>query len=106
MAQGVIPTVVVCGGGAAGTELAFAFKKRWAKVFNTEIQVTLVSAQNTVLHGSDSCVIEETTRKLSEHRISVVYNSTVSAIDPSGVTLHDGTHLPCNAPVWATGATA
>ena len=106
LAQEVIPTVVVCGAGAAGTELAFAFKKRWEKVFNNEISVTIVGANNTVLHGSDPCVIEETTKKLAEHRISVVYNKTVSAIDPSGVTLSDGTHLPCNAPIWATGASA
>ena len=56
LAQGVIPTVVVCGAGAAGTELAFAFKVRWAKVFNTEIQVTLVCAKDTVLYGADACV--------------------------------------------------
>ena len=31
--KGVIPNVVVCGAGAAGTELAFAFKSRWSKVF-------------------------------------------------------------------------
>ncbi len=36
-ATGVIPSVVVCGAGAAGTELAFAFKSRWSKFFNTEI---------------------------------------------------------------------
>ena len=27
--QGIIPKVVICGAGAAGIELAFAFKKRW-----------------------------------------------------------------------------
>ena len=31
--KGIIPTVVVCGGGAAGTELSFAFKKRWSEFF-------------------------------------------------------------------------
>lgn len=28
-ADGIIPDVVIVGGGAAGTELAFAFKTRW-----------------------------------------------------------------------------
>ena len=28
-ADGIIPDVVIVGGGAAGTELAFAFKARW-----------------------------------------------------------------------------
>ena len=44
VAQDIVPTVVVCGAGAAGTELAFAFKARWGWLFNTEIEVTLVSA--------------------------------------------------------------
>ena len=33
-ASGTTPRVVVCGAGAAGTELAFAFKARWSKIFN------------------------------------------------------------------------
>jgi len=39
LAAGIIPTVVVCGAGAAGTELAFAFKVRWSKFFNQDISV-------------------------------------------------------------------
>ena len=29
----IVPTVVVCGAGAAGVELSFAFKKRWSDLF-------------------------------------------------------------------------
>lgn len=32
-AAGIVPSVAVCGAGAAGTELSFAFKARWGKVF-------------------------------------------------------------------------
>jgi len=35
--KGIVPSVVVCGGGAAGTELSMAFKARWAKFFGEEI---------------------------------------------------------------------
>jgi len=28
-----IPRIVVCGAGAAGVEMAFAFKKRWSDLF-------------------------------------------------------------------------
>ena len=31
--NGVIPEVIVCGSGAAGTELAFGYKARWSKLF-------------------------------------------------------------------------
>lgn len=37
LAAGQIPTVVICGAGAAGTELAFGFKVRWDKLFNSDI---------------------------------------------------------------------
>jgi NADH dehydrogenase FAD-containing subunit len=30
----IIPTIAVCGSGAAGIELSFAFKARWSKLFN------------------------------------------------------------------------
>jgi NADH dehydrogenase FAD-containing subunit len=30
---GVVPVVAICGAGAAGTELSFAFKTRWSKFF-------------------------------------------------------------------------
>jgi NADH dehydrogenase FAD-containing subunit len=29
----IIPTIAVCGSGAAGIELSFAFKARWSKLF-------------------------------------------------------------------------
>ena len=29
----IVPKVVVCGAGAAGTELSFGYKKRWSKLF-------------------------------------------------------------------------
>ena len=31
--KGIVPTVVICGAGAAGTELSLAFKARWSKFF-------------------------------------------------------------------------
>jgi NADH dehydrogenase FAD-containing subunit len=32
-----VPIVVICGAGAAGTELSFAFKKRWSDLYQTDI---------------------------------------------------------------------
>ena len=43
LAASIIPSVVVCGAGAAGTELSFAFKARWTKLFGQEIKVKLIS---------------------------------------------------------------
>ncbi len=35
--KNIIPVVGVCGSGAAGIELAFAFKNRWTKLFKRHI---------------------------------------------------------------------
>ena len=40
--QGIVPEVVVCGAGAAGTELSFAFKARWTKQFGQDVKVKLL----------------------------------------------------------------
>mmetsp|Transcript_5879 Transcript_5879/g.7966 ORF Transcript_5879/g.7966 Transcript_5879/m.7966 type:complete len:185 (+) Transcript_5879:100-654(+) len=56
--------------------------------------------------GSDPTVIDMVTEKLAEHRIDVQYGKHVAAIDPSGVHLREGGHVPCTVPIWATGAEA
>ena len=33
----ITPTIAVCGAGAAGIELSFAFKARWSKLFGKDI---------------------------------------------------------------------
>lgn len=38
-----VPTVIVCGAGCAGCELAFGFKNRWLKLFGREIKVSIIS---------------------------------------------------------------
>jgi NADH dehydrogenase FAD-containing subunit len=44
--KGIVPVVAVCGAGAAGTELSFAFKARWTKFFGEEIKVTLIGSSD------------------------------------------------------------
>lgn len=46
------PTVTVCGAGAAGIEMAFAFKKRWSDLFKKEINVSMIAYDNIVLKGA------------------------------------------------------
>lgn len=65
-----------------------------------------MSATETLLQGAKPAVVELTVQKLAEKNIKVVYGKKVTTIDETGVTLDDGTHLPCNAPIWATGAEA
>ena len=52
---------MIVGGGAAGTELAFAFKARWMKFFGKDIKVKLLTHAATVLPGSHESTIKITT---------------------------------------------
>ena len=47
--RGIIPRVVVCGGGAAGVELSFAFKARWSREFGKDIDLTIISHADDIL---------------------------------------------------------
>ncbi len=49
----ITPTVAVCGAGAAGIELSFAFKNRWSKLFKQDIKTTLICSEaDIMLHES------------------------------------------------------
>ena len=50
--------MVVCGAGIAGVELSLAFKRRWSDLFNTEIQIELVTSQELILPTEDAAVRE------------------------------------------------
>ena len=41
--------MVICGAGAAGTELSFSFKARWTKLFG-EVPVTLIASHDQPIH--------------------------------------------------------
>lgn len=103
-AKGIIPEVVVCGAGAAGTELSFGFKHRWTKYFGKEIKVTLVSSKATILDGATESTLAQTYRKLKEHNIEVIHEKRIDSIHPDAVHLNDGQKLKCDVAVWATGA--
>eukprot|EP00347_Sterkiella_histriomuscorum_P018476 403345372 len=102
-----IPEVVVCGSGAAGVEMAFGFKKRWSKLFNKEIKVAIVCPSSEIFPGKQNDSIRaEILRKFSEKNIAVHYDAKVKEIQKNSVVLQDGRVIPCDVPVWATGAEA
>jgi selenide, water dikinase len=102
--KGIIPRVVVCGGGAAGVELAFAFKARWSREFGQDIEVSLISDSTDVLPSEKEAVRNEVRRKLEEKGIALVTEGRIQKITASAVHLIDGRVLECNTSIWATGA--
>ena len=103
---GTIPVVVVCGSGAAGTELSFAFKARWSKYFGEEIKVTLIGSSEEPVPEQIDITRRNIIRKLKEHNIEYVGGQHITEIKEDGVVLSNGDVVPCNVPVWATGAEA
>ena len=101
---GIVPSVIICGAGAAGTELAFAFKARWAKFFGEEIKVTLVGTSDKPVPEQVEVTRAQIIRKLAEKNITFVGNKYVKEITPGGVTFTDGSTMEATVPIWATGA--
>jgi NADH dehydrogenase FAD-containing subunit len=102
--QGIIPIIAICGAGAAGTELAFGFKARWEKFFGQEIKVTLIGRDDKPVPEQADAVRNQILRKLKEHNISFIGGKMITEIKSDGVQLNDGSTIPCNVPIWATGA--
>jgi len=97
------PRVIVIGAGCAGIELAWAFKARFGRKFGT-VNVTLVNAQSTILSEYGSWVSSSVTSKLQEKQIKVIYNTKAVKVEKEQVNLSNGTILPFDLLVWATGA--
>lgn len=102
--KGIVPTVVVCGAGAAGTELSFAFKARWSEYFGQDIKVTLLASHEEPVHTEVRQTKDLINMKLKDKGIEVVPNVQVQEVTPTGVILKDGRVLDCDVAVWATGA--
>lgn len=96
--------MVICGAGAAGTELSFAFKKRWSDYFGQEIEVVLLASEAVPLHDQSEQTKQQIQNQLKEKEIEVVPNARVQEIKEDRVILKDGSEIECNVAVWATGA--
>jgi NADH dehydrogenase FAD-containing subunit len=83
----ITPIIAVCGAGAAGIELSFAFKTRWSKLFNQNIQTTLISSEPDIMLNESKAARDMVKSKLKEHGISVVHNAKVHHIEPNQIVM-------------------
>jgi NADH dehydrogenase FAD-containing subunit len=102
----ITPIIAVCGAGAAGIELSFAFKNRWSKIFKKNVKTYLLSSDLDIMRQESEAARELTKAKLREHDIEIINNARIECIEEDGVVLKDGRKVLCNVPVWATGAEA
>lgn len=106
--------VVVVGGGAAGVELAATFRARLLRVFadgfgeasGKAFEVTLVHDGERLLPGYPEALARRVDRALVARGIVRILGRKVSAAEPERALLDDGSALPFDALIWATGAVA
>ncbi|CAI7627914.1 unnamed protein product [Penicillium manginii] len=96
-------TIVVCGAGFTGIELATELPKRLP---NSNTRILVVEGANELgpeLGAGPRPII---TQALNELGIEVKLGSLVSAIDGSGVTLASGERIETNTAIWTAGVRA
>ncbi|MFM0341913.1 NAD(P)/FAD-dependent oxidoreductase [Paraburkholderia fungorum] len=101
-------TVVVAGGGFTGIETAAELPSYLRRILgdNTAIQVIVVERADAIgpdLGPGPRPVIEQA---LSELGVTVRLGVGVSAIDPKGVVLSDGSRIESQTVIWTAGLQA
>lgn len=101
-------TVVVCGGGFTGIELATELPARLRARFGPETETkVIVVERGAVIGGRYSEALRETIEAASlELGVEWRLNSQIEAIDASGVTLKNGERIGASTVVWTAGVEA
>ena len=104
-------SVVICGGGPTGVEVAGALQELFDKVIGRDfprtevamIDVTLVEAADRLLGTFSHLSSERALRTLTRRGVSVVLGTGVDHVTAEGVFLADGRFLPAWTVVWTAG---
>lgn len=101
-------TVVVCGGGFTGIELATELPARLRARFGEDTQTkVIVVERGAVMGGRYSEALRNTIAEASsELGVEWRLNSEVEAIDAEGVTLKNGERIAASTVVWTAGVEA
>jgi selenide, water dikinase len=93
--------IQVIGGGAAAVEIALALAYRW-RAASVERKIGLVSAE-PILRVFPPKVRKSALAALAAMKVSVVESQPVAAIEPTHLTLGNGSHIPAQISMLATG---
>lgn len=101
-------TVVVCGGGFTGIELATELPTRLKALFGAKTKTKVVVVERgSVIGGRYSEALRDIIRDASEELgVEWRLNAGVEVVDASGVTLQDGTRIEASTVVWTAGVQA
>lgn len=96
--------VIVAGAGAGGVELAFTLRERLGVCSASEVHITLVHPFEDVLKGYPHGLRERVYRNAKDRNIEIVPNKRVQEAKQDVVVYDDGSRMPYEALLWATGA--
>ncbi|MBE7219144.1 MAG: FAD-dependent oxidoreductase [Caulobacteraceae bacterium] len=105
--------VVIVGAGTTGVELAAELRDAAGRLaqyrsllHQGQLQVTLVEAAGRPLPQSPESVSDYARSMLGEHGVAMRFGVEASAVEADAVRLADGTRLPADIAVWASGVKA
>ncbi|MFL5343711.1 MAG: NAD(P)/FAD-dependent oxidoreductase [Hyalangium sp.] len=102
---------VVVGGGPTGVELASEIRdlcghillRRYPEIDPSEVEVVLVQSASDILPSWNPFIVQRASRQLEHLGIRLLKGRRVTAVEPSSVTLDDGTRLETRTCVWCAG---
>lgn len=101
----------IIGGGYSGVEIAAAIQDMahrihtlYTTISPTDIQVVLIEAGPRILATMPQELGNYALEQLEDMGITVLTNTKVEEVAPSGVTLSNGKILTTHTPVWTTGS--
>lgn len=98
------PQVAIIGGGVAGVELALASAHRLAEAGARRAEVTVLESAPAALAGLGGGARRALLRHLDRRGVTLRTGVAVTAVEPGGVRLEDGTTIPAGLVVGAAGA--
>ena len=101
-------TVVVCGGGFTGIELASELPSRLRALFGSDskINIVVVEKGDRIAGRFSPGLADAVTEASRALNVAWRLNSRVESVDASGVTLHNGERISAATVVWTAGVTA
>jgi len=96
---------LVVGGGAGGVEAALGLKRRFERQ-GKSVEMSLACSDADILPGHSPAVRQRMREALDDAGVVLHVSAAVSALDGETATFADGTSIPCDTPILATGAAA
>ncbi|MTD28194.1 NAD(P)/FAD-dependent oxidoreductase [Erwinia sorbitola] len=101
-------TVVVCGGGFTGIEMATELPARLREIFGENAQTKIIVVERGPQPGSrfSEALRDVITQASAELGVEWRVNAEVESVDASGVTLKDGQVITAQTVIWTVGVQA